>query len=673
MSLSAPAGLPGTGGASPPITGIDARWVLSFQREDATGALTGDAYDVSSDHYTGEIQATLPTGLEAGTYRFTIRGLTDADYAKINLAAAQRERVTLFLYWGDGGSSNPLLGYAQNLLGIGGASQPSAQLPAVAKVAVLAVTGVKRSAGDVTYDVEVTARERAYDVLARTVVCGETITASAYADLIAGLAGRVGLVSGTDYVYHAVDHEPTHRSAVRTGVAALSLLQAMGPRLEDACTQKHGRGMYLQRNGVVHIGPRPIPVGGGDPVTIDEPGGLIEIEQTARVPIDPNFQACSGAATSSTTAAPTRRQFKLTCRGRPDIKPGDLVRFTPQDEDSANTQGAGLVGAVIDVAASLGAPVAAGGTPVVAYVESVQHTLSRAKGFGTIITGSEIADPSQPWDQHTTIAPGARRPPAAVTAATPEARVADSITGLVRRLVGESTGPEVGEVRAVSASGDDAQTLTVWRGLAAAENDGAAGQARRLDVERPSRSKQEAVPYLTPFAWGPCGLVLPCYPGTRMLLEDRNGIADDPVALGALWQTGHTPANAQAGDWWLSLPVGVDQRDSVDDSWTPSDFGGDATNDLIDGDGARAIEAKTLSIDTGDLQSAGHRPDPIDSGVALRLRLGQGGNTASIVLKTDGSIEIEASAGISIKTDGDLKLNAANVKVQVSGTMDVSH
>ena len=116
--------------------------------------------------------------------------------------------------------------------------------------------------------------------------------------------------------------------------------------------------------------------------------------------------------------------------------------------------------------------------------------------------------------------------------------------------------------------------MTVWRGLAAAQNDGGAGQARRLDIERPSRSEQQQVPYLTPFAWGACGLVLPYYPGSRMLLEDRNGMADDPVALGLDVAGRPRPDNAHAGDWWLILPVGVSHRDSVDPSWTPSDFGG---------------------------------------------------------------------------------------------------
>ena len=666
----------GTGSSPLPVTGIDARWILSFQREDAKGALTGDPFDVACDNYTGEIQATLPNGLDPGSYRFTVRGLSDDDYSKINLADNQHERVTLYLYWGDDGSTNPALAYAENMLGIGGSSQPSASIPH-AMVAVLAVTGVKRTAGELTYDVEISARERVYDVLARTTLCGATIPGQSYAELITELGGRLNWTAKTDYVYYAVDNEPDQPAAIRTGQTALQVIQPMAQRLEDACKGKRcGRGMYLQRNGVLHIGPRQIPLAGGDPVTIDEPGGLLTIEQTGRVTTDPNFQACGVGQTSSTATAPTRRQYKLTCHGRPDIKPGDLVSFTPQPQDDAHAQGGGLVGAVADIAASLGAGTSQSGTAVVAYVESVQHKLSRTDGFSTVITGAEITKATDGslslWDHHTTITSGGPRQAAPATTASSESRAADSIVRLVRRLVGESTGAEVGEVRAVEASGDQAQTLTVWRGLAAAQNDGGAGQARRLDIERPSRSEQQRVPYLTPFAWGACGLVLPCYPGSRMLLEDRNGMADDPVALGSMWQAGHTPDNAHAGDWWLILPVGVSHRDSVDPSWTPSDFGGNATNDLIDGDGARAIEAKTLSIDTGDLHAAGDRPGAIDSGVALRLRLQQGGNEASIVIKTDGSIELDSSAGISIKSAGDLNIKAANVKVKVSGTMDVS-
>ncbi|MEK8105538.1 hypothetical protein NKG94_11055 [Micromonospora sp. M12] len=49
--------------------------------------------------------------------------------------------------------------------------------------------------------------------------------------------------------------------------------------------------------------------------------------------------------------------------------------------------------------------------------------------------------------------------------------------------------------------------------------------------------------YLTPFAWGGCGLILPRYPGTRVALAYRNGAPDDPVEVGALWPTGHAPVS----------------------------------------------------------------------------------------------------------------------------------
>ncbi len=653
-----------------PLTGVNARWVLSFQHEDASGAPTGDPLDISCDDYGGEINATLPAGLEAGAYRFVVKGMSDAHYGAIKLAENQTERVTLYLYWGDGGSGGALAGFAKNLLGIGPPTPASAQL-ANARVATLAVTKVERTSGDLTYDVTITARERMFDALGRLQLCGETIDGATFHALFSGVLGRVNLVENTDWKYYDAQTEATANNAARTGRTALSWVQAMAAKLEDASPDKHGRGMYLQRYGVLHVGPRAIPLEGLGTTTVDEAGGLVEIQETGRVAADPNYQLCT--ATGRNPAPPqTRGQFKLTCKGRPDVKPGDLVQFKPAPPDDGSTQGGGIVGAIQDVVSSLRGAAAAPPDSVTMYVESVDHKLSRANGFATTISGTQVVDEDHVWDAHTVTTPGAPRPQAPAASATPEARVADALVRQVRRLFGESNGPEVGEVRAVALDGDAPQTLTVWQGLDPAQNDANPGQARRLDVQRPSGGARAGVPYLTPFAWGSCGLMLPSYPGSRVIVDARNGMADDPVVLGSLWQAGHTPAKVQAGDWWLKLPTAVPNPSTVPDGWTPADFSGSVTNDLIDGDGVRTIEVKQLGITTGDLPKAGARPTAPGSGVAFQLKLVSGGNTASVVLKTDGSIEISSSAGISLTSQGDLNIKAANVNVKVTGTMDVS-
>jgi len=668
--MSVPSVIPGASTPTLPLTGIDAHWLLSFQREkpDRT-PVDGTVTELSSDDYIGEIEATLPSGLQPGSYRFVIRGLSDNDYGKINLSDDGFMRVTLYLYWADG-SANPLLAYAQSALGIG-TSLPSASLPQSARTAVLAVQKVERAAGTLTYDVTITARERTYDLLARATVGGTGISGTAFGPMFDTLLQRVHFTSA-DYTYESVDTEPAKTSTFRTGGSALATVVGLESRLENACTGKHGRGMFLQRQGNLHVGARAIPFGGADPIAIDEAGGLIEIKLTARVPADANAPSGGATASGATPGDGTQHpQYTLTCKGRPDVRPGDVVTFTPQPQDVSHTQGGGLVGAIASVASSLGAPVPSG-TPVTMYVDSVAHALRRADGFSTTIAGTAIPDEDHAWDTYSITRQGAPRPQAASAAATVEARASNAVRAVVRDAATASTGPDVGEVRAVSLDGDDALTLTVWQGAAAAQNDAEPNASRRLDVERPSPAPHVGVPYLTPFAWTTCGLVLPQYPGSRVLIGDRLADSNDPVAYGSLWQSGHVPSSVKPGDWWLILPVGVDQRESVSDDWTPSDFAGNATNDLIDGDGARSIGTKTLVLQAGDLTSVGTRPAAIDDGAALKIAFSGGGNTASIVLNSNGSIAITSSADISFEAKGNISFKAANVTVTVDGTMDVS-
>ena len=69
-----------------------------------------------------------------------------------------------------------------------------------------------------------------------------------------------------------------------------------------------------------------------------------------------------------------------------------------------------------------------------------------------------------------------------------------------------------------------------------------------------------AAPYASPFAWGKFGLVLPRYPGMRVLLAHRNGDDDDLVDIGALWERGNAPAS-NPGDYWLILPAAIHEAD----------------------------------------------------------------------------------------------------------------
>src|SRR6185369_6944753 len=88
------------------------------------------------------------------------------------------------------------------------------------------------------------------------------------------------------------------------------------------------------------------------------------------------------------TAAPKARQFKLTLKGRPDLKPGDMVEFDSPPEDVSKTSG-GFGGAAADwlkgpLLASLGDTAFKNGVQL--YVNSVEHKLGRTSGFVTTVT-----------------------------------------------------------------------------------------------------------------------------------------------------------------------------------------------------------------------------------------------------------------------------------------------
>src|SRR5262249_38752883 len=157
-------------------------------------------------------------------------------------------------------------------------------------------------------------------------------------------------------------------------------------------------------------------------------------------------------------------------------------------------------------------------------------------------------------------------------------------------------------------------------------------------------------PYATPFAFGPWGLALPRYPGTRVLVVNRAGDPEDPVEVGALWARGSGPP-AEMGDWWLCLPVDLDggqPRASVDDNTViqlPET--GDAAHGLIDAHGTRVIEAGKLTIHIGKsmLTAAGVRPTAEDEPVSIV----HDGGTARVTIAQDGSITIHSAKTLTLE------------------------
>jgi len=640
------------------MAGNDAGWLLSFRDERAQGGKLriGERplLEVGRDEYDGEISATLPAGLEGGAYSFTIEGLSDDDYATI---AAGRARVLqLYLYWreavgGLGAAVSSLAGLT-DLAGV----VKSQQIPS-ALVATLRIESITRRAGGRRYETVVTARERAFDIVASSPLC--TAIDKPVGDAVKELLGtHCGF---DDFKWWGASPGPGAAApagkpanvVLEKGRTVAGLLAELGAKLEES-SGRYGRGMFLIRNGRLHIGARPIPLEPGTPVELSLDNGLVEVQTLQPVPSDPTFDVCDGLKQGR--RAPTRRQFQLTLKGRPDLKPGDVVRFEAPAAEAGNGSA----------------------SAVTLYVATVDHRLGRTTGFVTTVTGIEVAGTSY-WDSHSNPRRSAETQSAAGGSA--ETQAAQGVKQMVRELLGSQPSTEVGEVRSVTTKGmqePPAQTETVWRGLVA--GDGEPNQGRRLDIARPSPAPAPDIPYATPFAWGKCGLVLPRYPGTRVLLAHRDGRGEEAVDVGALWQSGHGP-ESEAGDFWLILPVGASTQAATDEKKAPSEHTGEVTQDLIDANGHRWIEAGELTIRVGPktLKKAGTRPaDPSDRD---GLTIEHPDSKAKIQIKSDGTIRIEAAKklelvgkdGISISAPGkQIDIAAEDVKVTVDNAMDVS-
>lgn len=689
------------------LIGNEAGWLLTFHQEETQGTnvfpQAQSALEIGRGDYYAEIRASLPEGLEGGVYTFVIEGMTDEHYRRIARRAGAPEYVRLHLFWMDTNASP--LGYLKNVAGltdIGGAGAGDDTL-----VAVLKIVSVTRRAGARRYETTITAREWVYERVSRWRFCPASAsdpppqtTASdmgaAVDQLLQGSGAR--LRSGDDYSFDnptphpahppaPVEHEGDQTITLERGRTLVELLRRLGGLMEEG-SNRYGRGMFLIRDGKLHVGLRAIPLSGeGEPPKrLTLRAGLIETEVLDDVVIDPNFRQCQNPPTDP----PKRRQFKLTLKGRPDLKPGDTVEFLPSPEDVSTNTIAGVGGSIRDLIAgplfpSLGEEDFQ--NAVTLYVASVEHRLGRRSGFVTTLTGVELgSNPTEKWDWRTPTHTRSGEPEQA-SHPTAEIEAARAVRSVSRAAAESRSFPEVGVVRAMTTSGTaepPSQTLNIWRGLAA--NDGRAGRARRLSVLSPSPHPAPGVPYLTPFAFGKCGLVLPRYPGTRVLVGHREGRSDDPVELGSFWESGHGP-DSQAGDWWLSLPAAVPaaQRVSIGDQETPQDYTGKVSQDLIDADGNRVIEVGELTIRVGrnQLHDAGTRPE---RGAADTITIKHVAGETTIVIDQNGKVtvtakqvEIDAGNGdiklkannIELKADTNVKMEATAVDVKVSDAMDV--
>jgi hypothetical protein len=172
-------------------------------------------------------------------------------------------------------------------------------------------------------------------------------------------------------------------------------------------------------------------------------------------------------------------------------------------------------------------------------------------------------------------------------------------------------------------------------------------------------------PYLTPYAFGGTGLIVPHYPGMRVVSLHYREEPQNAVVAGAMWENGKAP-KSHLGDWWLSLPTnlagtGVEGASGGDPATAqrPRD---EASHDLIDGQGNRVIEVRGLRISVGKalMTKVGERPDDAASDQVV---IEHAAKKARIAIDSSGNIEIS--------TDADLTLAANKITLRTKSTVEV--
>jgi hypothetical protein len=636
--------------------GSAAGWLLEFFAADAQGELSSPVALFSSSRYYATIEASLRDGLSGGSYSFMLQALTDADYGLISRAKDKDVAVAarLYLFWYDALSG--ATSYLKNLAGI--ASELSGDDLAEQLVAVLHVDSVKRKPGELGYDTEIHCSEWAYRRM--LVPLNEPFEASTYPDAAEQISKKTK-VKITTYPPNAQRLTTDAAGVVGGEKVAYPKGKTYGNILNDIAQavesnlNQYGRGMLLIRDGEIHLGPRPIPLV-GEPKDLTAATGLLEATLESSTAQDPSAPDPSGAK--------QQLEYVLTVKGRADLKPGDEVRFDVAPEDDRNTTpglGQALLGSFgASFLPSTGDALSKNAKSMV--VTSVKHRQGKDAGFYTELKGVVPADPSQPWDRHEDTG-GTAKPHSATPSSDGGAEAAAAIKEHLSFWSSNQHTVDIGQVRQFTAKKvndqSPSQTEKVWEGLQPLDRN--PNGTRRLPVDKKNAVRAD-LPYSTSFAWGKCGLVLPRYPGMRVVLVHRRGMEHEPIEIGALWDSGQGP-DSEPGDYWLSLPMGVSQekRAKADDDDQTAAHNGAVTNDLIDADGNRVIEVGSLSLKVPKKAGkAGTRPKPLrDRSITIEH---EGG--AKIVMKQDGSILIKGT-GITLDAgSGTIVLKGGTVDVQ---------
>lgn len=621
-------------GSSDPKVGFDAGWLAEFRADGAAGLEGEPALSVGRGGYDAELRIESDASFRAPTFSLTVEGMTDRDYDKV--AGTPCPHVTLALGWRDKPGT-----FVAGLASWAGTVGFAPGADGLAKIFTGRITAVERTAGDFRYKTMFSGvdaafarlgatRSRAVDVPAGRPLADYVTALCAQADPAIEVVAE-GEQAGIDGRLDVPVDIPLDR-------VLLHLAQAARSGAPDTGIP------FFFRDGKLHIGTWEGPVTGGTTHSLDAGAGLVEVvpvpaERTRPAPGNPYARVVADA-------------YTVTLLGRADIRVGDVVELAIPEVIPTTGAAASAIGALGVLVEPFTALAKNGPAPAPRpfRVLGVTHQLGRAAGFTTTLR-VERKEPC---------------PAAAGDAAqTSEAhRLAEVLDARARQLASARRPLDVGLVNRQSTSQEDDGAMTIRPQrlqLRSGLRDAPAPNVPVLADPADSPTQLVDKPYLTPFAFGGTGLVIPHYPGARVLHLNYGNDIRNAVVAGCLWEDGEEP-ESQPGDWWLTLPTGVTATQSSGDPAAEPAPSGKVSSDLIDGRGVRNIAVRALHIGIGKkhMPAVGSRPP--DATVDELVITSEMGN-AKIRLGADGNIEIS--------TDGDITFAANKVTFNVHASVDV--
>jgi len=643
--------------ADPAVVGFDAGWTVELRKLDSSNGepLDEGTITLSRQQYFAQIKVEWQAMLRGATFEVIVDGLSDEDYHKI--VGGPYVFVKVLLGWRDLGSGGaaPFGDIAKMLTG--------GQEGNYVEVIHGRLTGFERLQGTFRYRTRLAGVDYRFHKLRCTAATQPDAhpgdPAGRYAELLCQQAGVPVVVHPRGQPGQPIDEVITIPEDSKVDAA-----------LRYIARKAHGGApdrqipMFLRTDGM-HFGPWTAPVvldpPQGETKRLELKKGLVESKPV----VDPNPDAC----TFDPLQPPPVLRFEVTLRGRADIALGDKVELevdVPTPGDLPATTSESVLGGLGDMVAGIAD--AFGVSPEPEYtpfrVISVRHELDRGKGFVTTLRIERQEDDAATTAEGTAV--GTEPAQVEQTRALDEAaRTAIALAAQAREARREVRLVDIGQVSSqwVQPTEDAghavaAQRVDIQEGLQPDGAGNATVRAPRREVPTQLFNK----PYLTPFAFGGAGLVVPHYPGARVVDVHYREDVSQTIVAGCLWDDGAEPSS-EFGDWWLSLPTQVDTPEGIDDSRDAVAPSGPASHDLIALSGTRAVHVRGLRISVGEgkLPDVGTRPDAVKTDEVL------------IEHKSGAKVHIDAEGNITLQAAGqkELTLKAKKITLDVDDSVEV--